>query len=153
MKTLEIQVPEGYEIDKKNSTFEQIVFKKIEKKLPLSVDEINHRPYYINNEGYINEYFGHTHKQGIQNVSTKERAEAFLALMQLIELRDAWNGDWKPDWTNGSLKKYTIEVVRRKISKTSLCYTHKVLNFKSVKLRDKFLEQFEHLIETAKELL
>lgn len=38
MKTKEfkIQMPEGYEIDKENSTFEKIVFKKIEKELPKS---------------------------------------------------------------------------------------------------------------------
>ena len=35
-KEMKIQVPEGYEIDRKNSTFEKIVFKKIEKELPKS---------------------------------------------------------------------------------------------------------------------
>ena len=29
---------------------------------------------------------------------TKEMAEAFLAMMQLMSLREAWIGSWKPDW-------------------------------------------------------
>ena len=33
-KELKIEVPQGYEIDKENSTFEKIVFKKVEKELP-----------------------------------------------------------------------------------------------------------------------
>lgn len=33
-KTIEITPPKGYEIDKEKSTFEKIVFKPIEEKLP-----------------------------------------------------------------------------------------------------------------------
>ncbi|HOG38227.1 MAG TPA: hypothetical protein PLD95_02030 [bacterium] len=33
-KTVEINVPDGYEIDKEKSTFEKIVFKAIEQNLP-----------------------------------------------------------------------------------------------------------------------
>ena len=39
-KELKIQVPEGYEIDKENSTFEKIVFKKVENELPKSWEEL-----------------------------------------------------------------------------------------------------------------
>lgn len=37
-KELKIQVPEGYEIDKENSTFENIVFKR--KELPKSWEDL-----------------------------------------------------------------------------------------------------------------
>ena len=33
-KEFKIQVPEGYEIDRENSTFENIIFRKAERKLP-----------------------------------------------------------------------------------------------------------------------
>ena len=39
-KELKIQVPEGYEIDKEKSTFEKIVFKKVEKELPKSWEDL-----------------------------------------------------------------------------------------------------------------
>ena len=39
-KEINISIPEGYEIDKEKSTFEKIVFKKIENKLPMSFDEM-----------------------------------------------------------------------------------------------------------------
>lgn len=39
-KELKIEIPDGYEIDRENSTFEKIVFKKIESKLPKSWEEL-----------------------------------------------------------------------------------------------------------------
>ena len=39
-KEMKIQVPEGYEIDKENSTFEKIVFKKVENELPKSWEDL-----------------------------------------------------------------------------------------------------------------
>lgn len=39
-KELKIQAPEGYEIDKENSTFEKIVFKKEERKLPKKWEDL-----------------------------------------------------------------------------------------------------------------
>ena len=38
---VKIEVPQGFEIDKDKSTFEKIVFKEIENKLPISFEEIN----------------------------------------------------------------------------------------------------------------
>ena len=35
-KEFKIEVPDGYEVDKENSTFEKIIFKKVEKELPKS---------------------------------------------------------------------------------------------------------------------
>ncbi len=40
-KQIKIEVPNGYEIDKDKSTWENIILKPIEVKLPLSVDEIS----------------------------------------------------------------------------------------------------------------
>lgn len=153
MKTFEVQIPEGHEIDKENSTFEKIVFKKLEKRLPLSTNEIPDRPYYINGNGDVckNHQLSFV-KPGIHNLSTQEKAEAFLALMQLVELRDAWNEGWKPNWEDLTTK-YAIEVIRRNPQKSSYSSLSCPLAFKSIELRDKFLEEFKDLIETAKELL
>ena len=46
-KSINISIPEGYEIDKEKSTFTKIVFKKIESKLPMSFDEMIIPEYYV----------------------------------------------------------------------------------------------------------
>ena len=35
---------------------------------------------------------------------TKEEATAFAALCRLIHLRDAWWGDWRPNWKDNTEK-------------------------------------------------
>ncbi len=40
MKEIKISPPEGFEIDKENSTFELIKFKQLEKKFPESWDNL-----------------------------------------------------------------------------------------------------------------
>ena len=146
---LKIEVPKGYEIDKEKSTFEKIVFKEIENKLPTSVEEIktNSKFYYYIVSGGIEEESPCTSRDK-NDLSTKERAEAFLALMQLVELRDAWNGDSeRHNW--GIVMSTAFNRVQRVVTMENK-YT---LSFKSEQLRDQFAEQFKDLIETAKELL
>lgn len=147
MKNLKIQVPEGYEIDKEKSTFEEIIFKKKEDKLPTSVDEIEGRRWYINEFGFIKK--SKSSHETINQVSSEERAEAFLALMQLVELRDAWNGDWKCEegWS------YVIVYKGGRLQILELRITRMVLCFKDSKTAEEFLETFRGLIETAKELI
>lgn len=151
MKSLKIEVPEGYEVDKDKSTFENIVFKKINEfsNLPKSVKEIEGRCYYINNYGAIST----TYTSAPNNLSTKERAEAFLALMQLVELRDVYNEGWKPDWNYEEYKKHCIFFEDNKVKIDSFYYHQRVLHFKSKELAELFSEEFSDLIEQAKELL
>ena len=49
MKDFIIECPSGFEVDKEKSTFEKIVFKEIENKLPMSVEEIPNRDWFIFN--------------------------------------------------------------------------------------------------------
>lgn len=150
MKELKIEVPQGFEIDKEKSTFGKIVFKEIENKLPMSVEEIPNRNWYIDAIGGIKEIFNCEH---INQLSTKERAQAFLALIQLVELRDAYNDDWEADFTDINQMKYTIYTYHNQINTGSASQGNFNLHFKSEQLRDQFAEQFSELIETAKELL
>lgn len=145
MKEFIIECPSGFEVDKEKSTFEKIVFKEIENKLPMSVEEIPNRDWFINSVGSIHKYENSKSKN---HLSTKERAEAFLALMQLVDLRDAWNGDWKADYNNESQRKFCIMIKKGLTLRAAY-----PLYFKSGELRDQFAEQFKDLIETAKELL
>lgn len=154
MKTKEfkIQVPEGYEIDREKSTFEKIVFKI--KELPRSWEDLYMiKGWFVENGSDIYEFDNcFTTSKNRNLFPTKEEAEACLALAQLCQLRDRYNDGWKPDW-NDVNEKYIIYFHANKIIRGDTCRAQSVLHFKAKKLRDKFLENFRDLIETAKPLL
>ena len=152
-KELKIEVPQGYEIDKENSTFEKIVFKKIVG-LPKSWENlIKIDGYYVSSQSDIKYCYENCADSINRNVfPTKEEAEACLALAQLCQLRDRYNDGWKPDW-NDDEPKYAIKISNNRTTVCVLTATSSVLSFKSFNLRDEFLENFRDLIETAKPLL
>ena len=154
-KELKIQVPEGYEIDRENSTFEKIVFKKVENELPKRWEDLGFiRGYYVNAHSELRDFECYTGKDSNKNTfPTKEEAEACIALAQLCQLRDRYNDGWRPDWDDGGEQKYAIKIENNKTVKYILTSTSSVLSFKSVNLRDEFLENFRDLIEIAKPLL
>ena len=156
MKDIKIEVPEGYEIDKENSTFETIKFKE-KSKLPMSRKEVmNLKGYYINSSSLISEYNSSFGTDGDKNTwPTKELAEAALALSQLLQLRDRWNGDWKADYSMSGQYKFVIGTYFNKVCENDLGFSQKChpLVFKSPDLRHLFFKTFRDLIETAKPLL
>ena len=154
-KEFKIQVPEGYEIDRENSTFENIIFRKAERKLPKAwKDLLFVEGWFINGKCYIIETGKLITQEYNKNTfPTKEEAEACLALAQLCQLRDRYNGGWKPNWNSMAETKYVIEIFKNNIVKNLYGGKHRILAFKTEELRDKFLENFEDLIEIAKPLL
>ena len=154
-KEFKIQVPEGYEIDRENSTFEKIIFKKVERELPKTwKDLLFVEGWFINGKCYIIETGKLITQEYNKNTfPTKEEAEACLALAQLCQLRDRYNGGWKPNWNSMAETKYVIEIFKNNIVKNLYGGKHRILAFKTEELRDKFLENFEDLIEIAKPLL
>ncbi len=154
-KELKIQVPEGYEIDKEKSTFEKIVFKKVKKELPKSWRELNNvNGYYVDKNSKIYNCINFSTDYGNRNIfPTEEEAEACIALAQLCQLRDRYNDGWKPDWEDDNQFKWNIHVFKDDIYTMANLFVKKVLVFKTEELRDKFLENFRDLIETAKPLL
>jgi len=157
-KEFKIQVPEGYEIDREKSTFEKIVFKKVENELPKNWCDLKFiKGFFVNGESEIKE-INETHDkvlaiEGNRNVfPNREEAEACIALAQLCQLRDRYNDGWKPDWTE-TTEKYIIYFHADEIYSGNTYRTQDVLHFKTEELRNKFLENFRGLIETAKPLL
>ena len=153
-KEFKIQVPEGYEIDKEKSTFEKIVFKKVDD-LPKSWDELKKiSGAYVNENSKIcDSKMVATYNFYKNMFPSKEEAEACLALAQLCQLRDRYNGGWKPDWEEHTERKHCIEFCKNVITKYEVSISRKVLHFKTEELRDRFLENFKDLIEIAKPLL
>lgn len=156
---MKINIPEGYVIDKEKSTFEEIVFKKKDDK-PRSWEEfcnarrdgtkLHIRAFYIDG-GFVNE----TIKGGYRCKSlfySREEAEAFLALMQLRQLRKAWVGDWDPDW-KGDNCKYVIHSMHNELEAGVHANLSASLSFPTKKMAEEFLECFKYLLEQAKVLL
>jgi len=142
MKALKIQIPEGYEIDIEKSNLNEgiITFKKIEKEYPNHLHKTKHFRY-------------HTMLGRTVNLSSEERAEAFTALMQLVELRDAWNDiDGGREFEKRG-ERYEIQHNNGNFVKYFSNRRGSVLEFHNQSTRDLFLETFEDLIETAKELI
>lgn len=116
-REVKIQVPEGYEIDKENSTFECIKFKP--KKLTYKDIAKNlfkdNKAYYINTDGTICYFLCSSHYPYSNNAVSKEQWEKLLALNKLINVAKYLNGDWKPDFTNIREEKWFIKTESGKI--------------------------------------
>jgi meiotically up-regulated gene 157 (Mug157) protein len=84
--------------------------------------------------------------------SDRATAEAILALCQLIQLRNCYNGDWVPDWTDPTQDKFIIEICKNEIECSCVAISNAVLYFKTEYLRDEFMRNFRTLIEKLKPL-
>lgn len=84
--------------------------------------------------------------------SSREESIAFIALGKLIQLRDTWYGNWKPDWDE-VYAKYTIVNTKGRIRVSTTIFTSRVLAFPTEEMATEFLETFSDLIEEAKMFL
>jgi hypothetical protein len=153
---IEIEVPDGYKAvyDKETQKVEIV---KIG--LPKTWEEfcgdnpIKKNEYFIDGYGEII-YAAEKHRAtNLKNLlPNKETAEAFLALMQLIQLRDCYRQGWKPNWKEKTVKQNIIcfEGVLGTDWSVNVQY---VLSFQSKEIRNEFLKNFKDLIEQAKELI
>lgn len=146
-KKLKINIPEGYEIDKEKSTFEEIVFKKIEDplaKLPKTWEE-----YCKQTEGNVS-YFCNIHDSIIKSwferyyyeFVTEERVKQYVALGRLLQLRDYWVGDWKRNSNN-------IYVIYKNVIMAAGNDSDFPLTFPTREMAKEFKNCFENLIKEA----
>ena len=153
-RKIKITPPEGYEVDKEKSTFEEIVFKKIEPNLPMSWENLGIvKGYYISSRSYIND-IGMINTADVNRnlFPTEEEAKAMLAMAQLCQLRDRWNGGWRADWENDA-PKYCIVSQKNILEKEDYYNISTSMAFQTIELRDKFMETFKDLLEEAKPFL
>lgn len=154
-RELKIEVPDGYEIDKEKSTFEKIVFKKVEKELPKCWEELDIvKGFYVDSLSEIASTGEDTcaEEYNRNTFPTKEEAEACITLAQLCQLRDRYNDGWKPCWNTDTMK-HCIYVSKGEIRGGHQFENSRILTFEKREIRDKFLENFKDLIEIAKPLL
>ena len=126
-KELKIQVPEGYEIDKDNSTFECIKLRPIKN---ITYEYVCNRifnicngdtGYYIDNTGNIKKASGFSNeaRNDKNNATNKKQLEKILALNQLLNIAEYYN-------------RNTAELnVRYRICYDSTNYYYKVVPYAS----------------------
>lgn len=156
-QTIEIEVPEGYKAVYNTHT-QQVEI--ISATLPKTWEEfcennpIKAGEYFINEYGEII-YAAEKHRAAnLKNIlPNKETAEAFLALMQLIQLRDCYRQGWTPDWSCDGQQKHSVVTYFGEVCTDTCTITKGVLSFQSAEIRDEFLNNFRDLIEKAKELI
>lgn len=156
---VKIQIPDNCELIKDGDTY--IVKEKKQtpprsweefcKNYPVRKDEV-----WISDGGIIRRIYSAAigNNRTFKNwITTKEEAEAFLALMQLRQLRKAWIGNW--DFET-SAKKYACNIVYFKnkgiVTENTLSVSHP-LNFPDAQIAEEFLTCFKDLCEKAKILL
>jgi hypothetical protein len=91
------------------------------------------------------------------------RSVQLKIFQKLLICRDAYwtiygeeNGlgkPWKPDWKDGTQKKYGIYNNSCDIQKGDWHFARAILAFPTEEMRDAFYENFKELIESVKELL
>lgn len=109
-KEFKIEIPEGYEVDKENSTFEKIIFKKVEEK--LTYEKIAEKlfkfetHYYIDSNGVIRK---NSAGWKCPNAApTSQQLEKLLALNKLMNVAYYLNDGWEPNWNDGGQEKFYI---------------------------------------------
>ena len=154
-KEITIIPPEGYELDVANSSFEMIIFKMKEVKLPTKWDELKRINGFFISSDNIYSYSGSTIDSNKNLWPTKELAEAALALSQLMQLRQRWIGDWVPDWSSirEDKKKHCIIFKDNYAEISDFYMTQRTLSFPDDEMANKFLNTFKDLIEVAKPLI
>lgn len=143
-KELKIEIPEGYEIDKENSSFEKIVFKKIEE---LTYEKIADKlfqykkHYYIAGDGSI---MGTSIGWSCPNTaSTVEQLQRLLALNKLMNVANYLNDGWEPDWDDRTQFKFFIYCNtsdKTLVIDHNTYFNYGVVYFKSIELAERAIK-------------
>lgn len=152
METKEVKIvpPEGYMIDKENSTFECIKFKPIVRWRYNTRVQFN--GYYITSGADVVNVSGMFNTQTAYNVfATKKQAKSALAMARISQImaNDERFGEPITDeeWENGSIQKYCIIRRQSAIVCDTIFVTYCLLAFHTEKQRDLFLEENEDLVK------
>jgi hypothetical protein len=108
IKEMKIQIPEGYEIDEKNSTFKCIKFKKIPQNYPTYKDLKKVSGYFIVIDG-ISKTMDSDLK--VRKIVFKEERHAKMAMAaaQISQLMPYYGGEIIPDEYYSGIIHYRIE--------------------------------------------
>lgn len=94
-KEVKIQTPEGYEIDKENSTFECIKFKPIKK--DITYEDVCNKlfkglnGYFITSCGHTDTFYYESDKFASNSATNNKQLEKLLALNKLLNIAEYYN--------------------------------------------------------------
>ena len=167
-KERKITAPDGCEIEKVEIVdgAAVVTFREKKRKLPKSWDEfcemfpmkipynfgIKKQDLYSDDVVFLQSYNNRLIEEMGKFTGNYIIADAVLALCQLIQLRNCYNGDWVPDWTDDNSIKYVLDFHQGCVSSIKYTIASSPLYFKTEELRDEFLKYFRPLIEKLKPL-
>lgn len=148
-KEIKITPPEGYEIDKENSTFECIRFKPIIKRWRYSNPKVS--GFYLGGNT-IHHYPQFDWQDGNLNVfATDKQAKSALAMAQISQImaNDKRFGGPVTDeeWNNFIIGKYVLYKCKDTITTSVNHTTYRFLAFHTENQRDLFLKENEDLVK------
>ena len=152
MENLKINVPEGYEIDREKSTFEEIVFKKKVEKKWVDDDYAVVEGYSINLLSCVYGRIEGRNRPSDYNVFPyKKQAESALAysrLAQIIEYDKRFGGCiTDEEWADAGIVKFSITRVTNQIYRDECFFAYNFLAFHTMEQRDLFLKENEEWIK------
>lgn len=154
MKTKEIVLPEGWEVDKIENG--KIVLKETKKELPKTWEEcykaLGKGEFICDDSTIIEINRCINPEERVKKVLPTKLGKSMLALCQLLICREVYRQGWKPDYNNDD-DKYCINTIENKIYVTVYRRTNRILSFQTEEIVNEFLKNFKDLIEEAKELI
>lgn len=155
---VKIQIPDNCELIKNGDTY---IVKEKKNDKPRSWEDfcrnypITSEEYYIDEDSYIYQCNSCSRKveEDRNSYTSEEEAEAFLALMQLRQLRKAWVGDWNPTTDKKFGIIYYSNLTKCFTTEFGIFDTPGPLSFPTEEMPKEFLECFKDLCKTAKILL
>ena len=111
IEEIKITVPEGYKIDKENSTFECIRFKKKGLTYKDVAEKLfeDKECYYLRQGAEIFAYIPNLSSIPLANNATSEKQlQRLLAINKLMNVAEYLNEGWKPDWKDPLKSKWYI---------------------------------------------
>ena len=118
MKSIKITPPEGFEVDKENSTLGEIKFKPIQH---VSLNDI------VSEVG---------NKYTMIDVKT-------MSFKFLLQIAKYYNGDWEPDWNNSKELKYYIYKNNGYHIDSCMSCNSALVYFKSKEIAQEVIDNYE----------
>lgn len=150
-KEIKISIPEGYEIDTKNSTFECIKFKKKVKEVNTWKDISKLQGFYILEDSTIKELDPVYHNIRAMRENTnvfinRKYAKSALALAQISQLMPYYRGEiTDEEWRDVKLKKYGVIYYNNKIATNIYYDTKQIIGFHTEEQLNRFLSFPENM--------
>ena len=150
-KFFKVIAPNGYEINKEKSTFENIVFKNTEQGVKTWEDLIGKQipdgSKWIYDEGEIDDVYGKFDSFDKCVFIDERHAKSALAMAQISQLIPYYGGAiTDEEWGNSSTIKHVIVRMEGKLDCAASFVEYIFLAFHTAEQRDKFLKYNKQLV-------